>query len=53
MGDLLYFTAREARQRTAPAEGTAEILIFTGVRIERHGLLADGVGEERGAVNSE
>lgn len=46
MADILEFKRRNGRRpRRAPPRGPAEVIIFPGVRIERHGFsLADRVG---------
>ncbi|HEX2430606.1 MAG TPA: hypothetical protein VHK03_07565 [Aestuariivirgaceae bacterium] len=58
MGELCHLTQRERRRRVASGEGPAQILLFTGVRIERGDFrLADRLpavsGPEKAAANSE
>ena len=58
MGELCHLTPRERRRRIATGEGPAQILLFTGVRIERGEFsLADRLpavmGTEKAAANSE
>ena len=58
MGELCHLTQRERRRRAASGEGPAQILLFTGVRIERGDFsLADRlqavVEPEKAVANSE
>ncbi len=58
MGELCQLTQRERRLRVASGGGPAQILLFTGVRIERGDFsLADrlpaSAGPEKAAANSE
>ncbi len=58
MGELCHLTQRERRRRAASGEGPAQILLFTGVRIERGDFsLADrlpgGIEPEVKRVKSE
>jgi hypothetical protein len=57
MGELCHLTQRERRRRVASGEGPAQILLFTGVRIERGDFsLADRlpvVTPDKAAANSE
>ena len=36
MGKLRHLTERERRRRATSVKGPAKILLFTGVKIERH-----------------
>jgi hypothetical protein len=58
MGELCQLTQRERRRRVVTGEGPAQILLFTGVRIERGEFsLADrlpaAAAPEKAAANSE
>jgi hypothetical protein len=57
MGELCHLTQRERRRRVASGEGPAQILLFTGVRIERGDFsLVDRlpvVTPDKAAANSE
>lgn len=42
LGKLVHLDKRERRQRTLPAQGGAQIYLFTGVRYERDGTPVPG-----------